>query len=83
MAGPYYDDQKPQKCKCFYPDVTIVQDKVVEVDGKKVNKRFFHCLIHGEVEEEVPMIVAAWPVKLPSEEKRESERNRLLSKKKN
>ena len=72
MPGPYFKDQKPSPCGCFYPDVTRVRDDPVQ------RQRILFCVVHGDVT--IPhehFIRNETSQEIPSEEWREIERTRL------
>lgn len=81
MSGPYFQGQTPNKCGCFYPDVTRVGDDV------KRRKRICHCIIHGRFE--IPLGVdtiremnaTGFDVchpRVPTEKWRRKERKRIM-----
>ena len=73
MPGPYFKGQKQTPCGCYYPDVTRIKD------DKDKGTRTVLCINHGEMV--IPLAlqtVASADVQgIPSDEWRESERERL------
>jgi len=75
MPGPYFEEQQPAVCGCFYPDVTRFSDDFSEKTRK------LYCINHGWVDMSLAgldMDTASGEVEpIPTDEWRKKERNRL------
>ncbi len=77
MAGPYFKNQLPAPCGCYYPDVTRIRD-----DQDK-HERILFCIKHGVYS--VPLgeierrLVDSTPLPIRDEKWREAERQCLRS----
>ena len=71
--GPYFKNQHPAPCGCFYPDVTRVNDDPIK------KKRILHCMYHGRVEGKLVLKPTQETTPIPSDDWREGERQRLMA----
>ena len=79
-GGPYFQNQKPCRCGCYYPDVLRIKDEAQTVGVV----RTYDCITHGRSEvsrpeisfdPDIPSLENASPASL--EELRKNERQRL------
>lgn len=71
-SGPYFKGQTEAVCGCYYPDVTRIRDDA------KTDTRILHCIVHGEISEDLVNTAPSDSVQdIPTDEWREKERRRL------
>lgn len=71
--GPYFKNQHPAPCGCFYPDVTSIRDDPVK------GERVLYCIHHGTVRDKLVLKPRQGSNPIPNEDWREGERQRLMA----
>lgn len=68
MAGPYFENQKPGACGCFYPDIIPMREEGVVV---------YNCVEHGEVRKAINSKAMVGEQRKVTEKWRETQREKM------